>query len=197
MKFPAAKTFRLWFACGAMALTATTVVAATGKPKIAVFSGPTATIQNNEPLVTSNKAREQYGLPLRKDADGHVRMDWPRYQRIAAPVTVYIEMFTAHPLEADVKEIYAAPDGYVHTPRASSRKSSAMAAASTRRLTTISTVPCRRAVTPRACPPRSAPIPARVISRPKNLASISSATGPTPPRKRAPCSRVRSTLCKR
>ena len=34
------------------------------KPRIAVFSGPTATIQNTEPLVTSNKAREKYGLPL-------------------------------------------------------------------------------------------------------------------------------------
>ena len=34
------------------------------KPKIAVFSGPTATIQNSEPLVTSNKARHKYGLPL-------------------------------------------------------------------------------------------------------------------------------------
>ena len=33
------------------------------KPRIAVFSGPTATIQNSEPLVTSNKAREKYGLP--------------------------------------------------------------------------------------------------------------------------------------
>ena len=28
-------------------------------PSIAVFSGPTATIQNNEPFVTSIKAREQ------------------------------------------------------------------------------------------------------------------------------------------
>ena len=28
------------------------------RPKIAVFSGPTATIQNSEPLVTSNKARK-------------------------------------------------------------------------------------------------------------------------------------------
>lgn len=84
------------------------------KPKIAVFSGPTATIQNNAPLVTSNKAREQYGLPLLKDSSGAVLTDWPRYQRLAAPVTVYVEMFTAHPLEADVKELYAPPDGYVN-----------------------------------------------------------------------------------
>lgn len=84
------------------------------KPKIAIFSGPTATIQNNKPLITSNKAREQYGLPLRKDEYGQVITDWPRYQRLAAPVTVYIEQFTAHPLEADVKELYAPPDGYVN-----------------------------------------------------------------------------------
>src|SRR6185369_11731319 len=86
----------------------------TAKPKIAVFSGPTATIQNNKPLITSNKARAQYGLPLVKDEWGKVTMDWPRYQRLAAPVTVYIEMFTAHPLESDVKELYAIPDGYVN-----------------------------------------------------------------------------------
>lgn len=84
------------------------------KPRIAIFSGPTATIQNNEPLITSNKARAQYGLPLLKDQWGQTKVDWPRYQRLAAPVTVYIEMFTAHPLEADVKELYAAPDGYVN-----------------------------------------------------------------------------------
>src|ERR1700747_2962972 len=71
------------------------------KPKIAVFSGPTATLQNNKPLITSNKAREKYGRPLRKDEWGNVLMDWPRYQRLAAPATIYIEMFTAHPLEAD------------------------------------------------------------------------------------------------
>ena len=94
---------------------ASIAVAAESKPRIAVFSGPTSTIQNNEPLVTSNKAREQYGLPVKKDAQGHVLMDWPRYQRLAAPTTVYIEMFTAHPLEADVKELYALPDGFVNT----------------------------------------------------------------------------------
>ena len=84
------------------------------RSRIAVFSGPNATIQNNKPLVTSNKAREQYGLPLRRDASGQPLVDWPRYQRLAAPVTVYVEMFTAHPLEADAKELYAAPDGYVN-----------------------------------------------------------------------------------
>lgn len=95
-------------------LTAGSANAAESKPKIAIFSGPTATIQNNKPLITSNKARAQYGLPLHKDQWGDVTADWPRYQRLAAPVTVYIEMFTAHPLEADVAELYAAPDGYVN-----------------------------------------------------------------------------------
>ena len=94
-------------------LIASAAFGAEPKPRIAVFSGPTSTIQNNEPLITSNKARKQYGLPLKKDAQGKVLMDWPRYQRIAAPATVYIEMFSAHPLESDVKELYAAPDGYV------------------------------------------------------------------------------------
>src|SRR3954462_10561143 len=88
--------------------------AGAGKPAIAVFSGPTATIQNNTPLITSNKARQQYGLPLRKDPWGQVFVDQLRYQRLAARVTVYIEMFSAHPLESDVKELYAAPDGYVN-----------------------------------------------------------------------------------
>ena len=100
-------------ACLAALLSALPSVAEP-KLKIAVFSGPTATIQNNKPLITSNKAREQYGLPLLKDDAGKPLMDWPRYQRIAAPVTVYIEMFSAHPLEGDVKELYAAPDGYVN-----------------------------------------------------------------------------------
>ena len=83
------------------------------KPRIAVFSGPNATIQNNKPLVTSNKAREQYGLPMQMDRWGRPLVDWPRYQRLAAPVTVYIEMFTAHPLESDARELYGPPDGYV------------------------------------------------------------------------------------
>ncbi len=85
-----------------------------GRPRIAVFSGPTATIQNSEPLVTSNKAREKYGLPLRQNTDGTpMRSDILRAQRIAAPVTVYIEQFSAHPLERDAAELYAPPDGYL------------------------------------------------------------------------------------
>src|SRR2546430_6043328 len=84
------------------------------KPRIAVFSGPTATIQNSEPLVTSNKARHKYGLPLRANADGSpMRFDALRPQRLAAPVTIYVEQFSAHPLERDAAELYGPPDGYV------------------------------------------------------------------------------------
>ncbi len=78
-------------------------------PRVAVFSGPTATIQNSEPLLTSNKAREKYGLEA-SDGPG---FDGLRPQRIAAPVEVYIEAFSGHPLEADAADLYADPDGYI------------------------------------------------------------------------------------
>jgi hypothetical protein len=84
------------------------------KPRIAVFSGPTATIQNSEPLVTSNKARARHGLPLRLNLDGSpMRFDALRPQRLAAPVTLYVEQFSAHPLERDAAELYGPPDGYL------------------------------------------------------------------------------------
>ena len=90
------------------------VTQGSSKPRIAVFSGPTATIQNTEPLVTSNKAREKYGLDARKNADGStMRFDVLRPQRLAAPVTIYVEQFSAHPLERDFAELYAPPDGYI------------------------------------------------------------------------------------
>ena len=86
------------------------------KSRIAVFSGATATIQNSAPLVTSNKAREQYGLPLRKNPDGSaLRFDVLRPQRLAVPATVYIRQWSAHPLERDAAELYAPPDGYIDT----------------------------------------------------------------------------------
>ncbi|WP_221390994.1 asparaginase domain-containing protein [Dyadobacter sp. NIV53] len=85
------------------------------KPKIAVFSGPTATIQNSQPLVTSNKARKKHGLPELKDPSGRTLTDVLFYQKLAAPARIYVEMFTAHPLENDVKELYGEPDGYVDT----------------------------------------------------------------------------------
>ena len=85
------------------------------KPRIAVFSGPTATIQNSEPLVTSNKARARHGLPLRLNPDGSpMRFDALRPQRLAAPVTLYVEQFSAHPLERDAAELYGPPDGYLN-----------------------------------------------------------------------------------
>ena len=84
------------------------------RKRIAVFSGPTATIQNTVPLVTSNKAREKYGLPLRNNEDGTpMRFDHLRPQRLAQPATVYIEQFSAHPLEKDAAELYGPPDGYL------------------------------------------------------------------------------------
>src|SRR5437879_5404149 len=84
------------------------------KPLIAVFSGPTATIQNSEPLVTSNLARAKYGLPPRMAENGEpLRFDSLRPQRLAGPVTVYVEQFSAHPLERDAAELYGPPDGYL------------------------------------------------------------------------------------
>jgi len=80
------------------------------RPRVAVFSGPTATIMNSEPLITSAKAREKYGL-AGSDAHG---LDGLRPQRLARPVEVYIEAFSAHPLEADAAELYAPPDGWLH-----------------------------------------------------------------------------------
>jgi hypothetical protein len=84
------------------------------KLRIAHFSGPNATIQNTPPLVTSNKARRRYNLPLLKNPDGTVsKFDALRAQRLAAPVRVYIEQFSAHPLEQDAAELYAPADGFV------------------------------------------------------------------------------------
>jgi L-asparaginase len=86
----------------------------TKKARIAHLAGPNATIQNTPPLVTSNKAREKYGLPARNNPDGSTqRFDILRPQRIAAPVTVYVEQFSAHPLEADAAALYGPPDGWV------------------------------------------------------------------------------------
>jgi L-asparaginase len=86
----------------------------TGKARIAHLAGPNATIQNTPPLVTSNKARAKHGLPPLTHPDGSTaRFDVLRTQRLAAPVRVYVEQFSAHPLEADAAELYGPPDGYV------------------------------------------------------------------------------------
>jgi len=84
------------------------------KPRIAVFSGTSATIQNSAPLVTSNKARIAHGLPALKNADGSEPVyDHLVPQRLAAKVEVYVEAYSAHPLERDAAELYGPPDGYV------------------------------------------------------------------------------------
>jgi L-asparaginase len=86
----------------------------TDRPRIAHFAGPNATIQNSPPLVTSNKARKKYGLPGLTNPDGTpARFDVLRPQRLAAPAKVYVEQFSAHPLERDAAELYGPPDGFV------------------------------------------------------------------------------------
>ena len=85
------------------------------KLRIAHLSGPTATIQNSPPLVTSNKARRRYGIALRAtEAGDELAFDALRAQRLAAPATVYVEQFSAHPLEADAAHLYGPPDGYIN-----------------------------------------------------------------------------------
>jgi hypothetical protein len=86
----------------------------TRKARVAHLAGPNATIQNTPPLVTSNKARAKHGLSVLTNPDGSpARFDVLRPQRLAAPVTVYVEQFSAHPLEADAAELYGPPDGYI------------------------------------------------------------------------------------
>ncbi len=93
------------------------------RPRIAHLAGPTATIQNTPPLVTSNKARAKYGAELLPNPDGSsARFDVLRAQRLAAPVTVYLEQFSAHPLEADAAELYGPPDGYLDAAGSFSRE---------------------------------------------------------------------------
>src|SRR5665213_1077438 len=80
------------------------------------MAGPTATIQNTPPLVTSNKARARKGLPPLSAGNGNASaFDALRAQKLAAPVKVYVEQFSAHPLETDAAELYGPPDGYLST----------------------------------------------------------------------------------
>jgi L-asparaginase len=67
----------------------------TDRSIVAVFAGPTATIQNTPPLVTSTSE--------------HII----RAQRLAAPAVVYVEALSAHPMERDAATLYAPPDGYL------------------------------------------------------------------------------------
>src|SRR2546426_7101766 len=84
------------------------------KPRIAHIAGSNATVTNSAALVTSNKARAQRGLTLLRDESGQpIRFDALRPQRLAKAVKVYVEQFTAHPLESDAAELYGSPDGYL------------------------------------------------------------------------------------
>ncbi len=84
------------------------------KPRIAYFAGSNATIHSIPPLITSNKARAKYGLaPLRNPDQTPARFDVLRAQRLARPAVVYVEQFSAHPLEADAAELYGPPDGFL------------------------------------------------------------------------------------
>jgi hypothetical protein len=84
------------------------------KPRIVYFAGSNATIHSIPPLVTSNKARAKYGLaPLTNPDRSAARFDVLRPQRLARPAVVYVEQFSAHPLEADAAELYGPPDGYL------------------------------------------------------------------------------------
>ena len=93
------------------------------KIRIAHLAGPNATIQNTPPLVTSNKARVKHQLPLRCGPDSTpLRYDVLRPQRLAAPAKVYVEQFSAHPLEGDAAELYGSPDGYLQADGTFSRE---------------------------------------------------------------------------
>ncbi|HVU22740.1 MAG TPA: asparaginase domain-containing protein [Opitutus sp.] len=85
------------------------------RPKVAVFAGPTATVLNT--LMgprTSQKARKKYGLPPLRDWHGReVVQDQLTFQRLAAPVTVYVDQFSALPLDRDAADLFAPPDGYL------------------------------------------------------------------------------------
>jgi len=84
-------------------------------PRIAVFAGPTATVLNTlTGPRTSQKAREKYRLPPLQDWFGRVvQQDQLTFQRLAAPVTVYVDQFSALPLDEDSAELFAPPDGYL------------------------------------------------------------------------------------
>jgi hypothetical protein len=86
----------------------------TAKPRIAHIAGSNATITNTPALVTSNKARARHGLEPLRDASGlPLRFDALRAQRLAASAKVYVEQFSAHPLERDAAELYGPPDGWL------------------------------------------------------------------------------------
>lgn len=79
------------------------------RPRLAVFLGPAATVANTAPLITSESSRSE----AEQFPDGRRVFDALRPQRLAAPVDVYVEQFSAHPLERDAAELYGPPDGYL------------------------------------------------------------------------------------
>ncbi len=94
---------------------ANSVSEASTLPRLAVFAGPTATVLNTlTGPRTSQKAREKFGLPPLRDWHGRtVVQDQLTFQRLAAPATVYVEQFSALPLDRDSAELFAPPDGYL------------------------------------------------------------------------------------
>ena len=70
------------------------------RAKIAVFSGPRATIANSPTLVTSNKGR----LPHERTLPG--KYDHLASQILHEPVVVRIKKYSAHPLEEDAAAVY-------------------------------------------------------------------------------------------
>ena len=70
------------------------------RQRIAVFSGPNATIANSPTLVTSNKGRH----PGERQLEG--RFDHLVPQLLHEPVRVKIRKLTAHPLEEDARDVY-------------------------------------------------------------------------------------------
>ena len=71
-----------------------------GRAKIAVFSGPRATIANSPTLVTGNKGR----LPGERTLPGRYEHLVP--QELHEPVVVRIRRYSGHPLEADAEGAY-------------------------------------------------------------------------------------------
>jgi hypothetical protein len=115
MLFPNCSPTRL--AAAALLATAAVATAAENdsKPAIAVFAGPTATVLNTlTGPRTSQKARLKYGLPPLRDWRGNaVVQDQLSFQRLAAPAKVYVDQFSALPLDRDSAELFAPPDGYL------------------------------------------------------------------------------------
>lgn len=83
-------------------------------PLVALIAGPTATVLNTDPVVTSQKVRTLHGLRPARDWFGReVQVDTLYFQKLAAPVTLYVEAGSAHPLESESSGQALAPDGYL------------------------------------------------------------------------------------